>query len=352
MQSSVKKVVLGTSVFILTLIVAVVGYLIAGWSLLEALYMVIITIYGVGYGEVRSVNDPGLRIFTMGFIVIGCTSAVFAMGGLVQMIAEGEINKALGARRMTEGIKRLHQHAIICGFGRVGQILATELKSMDVPFVVIEQNRERLLEAEELGYLVYFGDATEESTLSAVGINTARVLATVLPNDALNVFITLSARELNGTIEIIARGESPSTKRKLIRSGANQVVMPAAVGASKIAQLIARPCTSTLLQNVDFEARLNDDLAQLGVRLQETSVSKGSHLIGRTILELEKKTERGIVVVAIYRADGTILTQPEKTTAIEEGDTIAFLGHKETLLAIKSLNKTQSVIYRGARIDP
>ncbi|MBT5018678.1 MAG: two pore domain potassium channel family protein, partial [Planctomicrobium sp.] len=111
MESSTKKILIGTSIFFTTMIIAVIGYWSAGWSLLEAVYMVVITIYGIGYGEVRPLDDPRLRLFTMGFIVTGCTSAVFVMGGFVQMIAEGEINKALGARRMNEGIKKLQQHA-------------------------------------------------------------------------------------------------------------------------------------------------------------------------------------------------------------------------------------------------
>lgn len=351
MQSSSKKIVLGASVFLTTLIVATIGYWLAGWSLLEAIYMVVITIYGVGYSEVRPVEDPSLRLFTMAFIVSGCTSAVFVMGGFVQLIAEGEINKALGARRMTEGIKRLTNHAIVCGFGRVGQILAAELKEAEVPFVVVDQNRNRLLLAEDLGYLFYIGDATEEATLAAVGIHEAKVLATVLPNDALNVFITLSARELNETIEIIARGESGSTKRKLLRSGANEVVMPAAVGATKIAQLITRPAASTLLQNGDYEARLNDDLTHLGVRLQEMHIPTGSPLIGRTIAEIEKKTERGVVVVSLKRADGTQHPHPEKEIAILQDDTIVFIGHQDTLLTIKRSNKSPSIIYRGAKLN-
>lgn len=351
MESSSKKILIGASVFAITIVVAIFGYWIAGWSLLEAIYMVIITIYGVGYGEVRPVDDRVLRLFTMTFIVTGCTSAVFVMGGFVQMIAEGEINKALGARRMNEGIKRLQDHAIVCGFGRVGQILAAELKATDIPFVVVDQNRERLLEAEELGYLVYIGDATEESTLDAVRIKQARVLATVLPNDALNVFITLSARELNEKIEIIARGESSSTRRKLIRSGANEVVMPAAVGATKIAQLITRPAASTLLQNGDYESRLNEDLSHIGVELKEVTVEPDSPLSGTTIGQIEKQTDHGVVVVSLTRLDGSTLSQPDESLTLQAGETLIFLARRETVLKLQSESKPQEIIYRGARLN-
>lgn len=351
MTSSSRKIVLGTAVFIGTVLVAVFGYWLAGWSLLEAFYMVIITIYGVGYGEVRPVDEPGLRLFTMLFIVSGCTSAVFVMGGFVQMIAEGELNKALGARKMNEGIKRLQQHAIICGFGRVGQILAHELHENDIHFVVVDSNRQRLEEAENLGYLVYTGDATEESTLEAVGIAHAKVLATVLPNDALNVFITLSARELNEEIEIIARGESASTRRKLLRSGATEVVMPAAVGATKIAQLISRPSASKLLESEEFETRINEELEHLGIRLQEVEIQPGSALAGLKLKEIEQRIDRGVVVVSIKNSKGEISIQPNKETILNSGDTITIVAHPESLQLFKRHNKSKEMIYRGAKLS-
>lgn len=329
MESSSKKILIGASVFATTIVIAIFGYWIAGWSLLEAIYMVIITVYGVGYGEVRPVDDPMLRLFTMSFIVTGCTSAVFVMGGFVQMIAEGEINKALGARRMNDGIKKLQQHAIICGFGRVGQILATELRAANTPFVIVDQDRDRILEAESHGYLVFTGDATEEATLDAVGINRASVLATVLPNDALNVFITLSARELNETIQIIARGESSSTKRKLLRSGANEVVMPAAVGATKIADIITQRSESLSDVFTLDEIGVPIQPGQSGVALQEIRITDNHLLVGKPLTELESQYSQALLFVLQQHADGSSITQPKPSSIISAGDIIIFLSQKQ-----------------------
>ena len=351
MQSSSRKIVVGTAVFVITMVTAVVGYWLAGWSLLEAIYMAIITIYGVGYGEVRPVEDPALRIFTIVFIVAGCTSAVFVMGGFVQMIAEGEIKKALGARRMTEGIKRLKDHVIICGFGRVGQILAAELREAGLPFVIVDTNSQRLLEAEEFGDLVYIGDATEETTLSAVGIANAKTLASVLPNDAANVFITLSARELNNTIKIIARGESPSTKRKLLRSGANEVVMPAAVGAHRISQLIRSRSETSSPDDDDLEFRINQNLGSLGLKILEVAIEPNSHLVGLPIGEIEKRAERGVVVVSILGSDGTKTRVPSRETVVKSGDVLALIGHPSTMKMISHQSKSGKLIYRGTRVE-
>ena len=135
------------------------------------------------------------------------------------MLAEGEINRALGNRRMSKGIENLSGHAVICGYGRVGQMLAHDLAEARFPFVVIDSGEKRVAEAQAAGYLAVLGSASEESTLHAAGIERARVMAVVLPDDTANVFVTLTTRDMNATIEIIARAESPSTERKLMRSG-------------------------------------------------------------------------------------------------------------------------------------
>ncbi|SFI06836.1 potassium channel family protein [Planctomicrobium piriforme] len=351
MNSSVRKVVLGATVFVTTLCVAIGAYWSAGWTLIESIYMVVITIFGVGYGEVRPITEPSLRIFTMLFIIIGCSSAAYIMGGLVQMIAEGEINKALGARRMSEGLKRLTGHVIICGYGRVGQILAAELKRSGKPVVVVDTNRDRLLEAELEGFLVVIGDATEDGVLRSAGVDRASILTCVLPNDAINVFITLTAREINNTIEIIARAENPSTKPKLLRSGANRVVLPAAVGAHKIAQLINRPSAEDLLAGDDFENRLNDELHQLGLGLHEVKITADSDLVKQPIGSVEVASDRGVVVVALRKGDGTVLNDPAATTILEADDIVILLGRQHSIPKLARSQVKHERIYRGVRMN-
>ena len=159
--------------------------------------MTTITIFGVGYGEVRPMEDPRLRVFTMFVIVAGCSSTAYVIGGFVQMLAEGQINRVLGARRMTKGIGQLANHTLLCGYGRVGQQLAKELQAANQRFVIIDSNLDRLREAELAGCLVLVGDCTEEEVLPTGGIDRASAVASVLSDDAANVFLTLTARELN-----------------------------------------------------------------------------------------------------------------------------------------------------------
>lgn len=229
----------GLVVFAITCLVATVGYVLAGWSWEDAAYMVVITIFGVGYGEVQPIDSVGLKLFTIAVIFAGCSSLIYVIGGVVQMITEGEVKRMMGIHKTNREVSKLSEHTIICGYGRVGRILATELVERGEPMVILDTDLSRVARAEADGYLAVHGDATADDTLHDVGLLQARTLATVLPNDASNVFITLSARDLSENIRIIARAESVSTERKLIRGGANHVVMPAAIGAVRIAELAA-----------------------------------------------------------------------------------------------------------------
>jgi len=186
----------GLAILAIIFLVAVLGYWAAGWSLLDSVYMVVVTLSTVGYREIGEMS-PILKVFTSFVIVVGVSTAFYILGGLVQMMAEGEINRALGRRRLTRDIKRLADHVIICGFGRMGEILAHELERQGTDFVIIETDSERIAAAATLGYLALSDDSTEEEVLLNAGVRRAKTLVTTLPRDADNVFITLTARNLN-----------------------------------------------------------------------------------------------------------------------------------------------------------
>jgi voltage-gated potassium channel len=328
MQSSLKRILIGAFFFGATLIGAVTGYVIAGWSVLDAMYMVVITTFGVGYGEVRPVDTPALKVFTMLVIIGGTSSTVYIVGGFVQMITEGEIRQVLGTRRMTRTIQTLENHVIICGFGRMGQMLARKMFESHIPFVVIDNNSERIELAEEMGYLVSLGNATDETILYAVGIDRAKVLATVLPDDAANVFITLTARELNSSLMILARGELPSTEKKLRLAGADQVVLPATISAARMAHMITHPATVEFFSQDDGRNTLNEMLSQLDIQVDELAIAHHSGLIGGTIGDIEVWGHGTFIIVAIRRADGTTVAHPPFATVLQEGDAVIVMGHR------------------------
>jgi voltage-gated potassium channel len=348
MSNSLQKILIGAVFFGLTCLIAVSGYMVAGWSFLDSVYMVVITVFGVGYGETKPLETPALKVFTMGVIVAGCSSGIYTVGGFVQMLAEGEINRVLGARRMSKGIEKLKGHVLICGYGRVGQIIARDLVAAHHPFVVIDTSEARIEEAQALGYLTLLGNASDEETLREAGIDRARVLATVLPDDTYNVFITLTARELNSTIEIIARAESPATEKKLIRSGATRVVLPALIGATKIAHMIIRPSAEDLLLENSGTIHLKEELKQIGLDLIEITVKSNSSLMGKSIGEVEVGGG-GFVIVAIKKSDGTLVREPKPADTLATNDVLILLGHAETLpqLALRVNNRVVTS-YRGA----
>lgn len=344
-----KKVMWGAIVFAVTCGIAVGGYQMAGWSLLDAIYMVTITIFGVGYGEVHPIDDPRLRLFTILVIIVGCTSSLFVMGGFVQMIAEGELNRFLGARRMTKGIERLRNHVIVCGFGRVGRILADQLRSAGEDFVVIDVDQERLQEAESKGVFVIVGDGTEERVLESAGISRARALAVVLPNDAANVFITLTARGFSEELEIIARAQSPTTERKLHRAGASKVVLPAALGAHQIAGLLTAPSAHQLFRSGHQRAQLAGELEEIGLKLTELPIPDGSAFIGKALGELSLGDAFQFVVVAVRSRAGALAKDPSREYVLQEGDVIVLLVHRDAEVKLRKAAAPREFIYRGAR---
>ena len=216
-RSSNKNLVVGVLLIALVICLGTAGYAGAGWKIGDAFYMVVITIFSVGYGEVHPIDTPWLHFLTVSLIVLGCTGMIFMTGALVQFLTAVELQRFLGIKRMKNEIEHLKGHVIVCGFGRIGNMLARELKDGKTSFLIVERAEKRIAEARALGYLAIAGEATDEDVLREAGVTRARVLATVLPDDAANVFITLSARSLNKALHIIARGEVPTTEGKLLQ---------------------------------------------------------------------------------------------------------------------------------------
>lgn len=323
MKSPLKRVRTGAIVLCGVILAAVVAYRIAGRGWLDALYMVVITISTVGYGEASRLS-PGQQWLTMGVIVFGISAAVFALGGFIQMMMEGEIERALNVGRTTRAIEHLERHVVLCGFGRVGRILAKELKNKGHSFVIIDNHPEAVGEAQNLDYLVLSGDATEEDVLRAAGIERARTVVTALPNDAANVFITLTSRNLNRDLQIIARGELPSTEKKLLQAGANRVVLPAAIGAHRIASMIMRPSTIELLELVSGQSTLD-------VEIDEIQLAASSPLVGKTTVDAETRRRHGLLIVAIKQKAGAMLFNPGAEVVFRSGDTLVVMGRVEDI---------------------
>ena len=351
LSPAVRRVAWGAAFFGLTCAVGTAGYVAAGWSVIDAFYMVIITIFGVGYGEVRPVTSPELRSFTIAVIVGGYGAAIYAVGGFIQLLTEGEINRALGARRMTRQVSQLRDHTIVCGFGRIGRILAAELSRAGEDFVLIDVDAAKIREAEAAGYAALAGDASRDDVLVSAGIEHAKVLATVLPDDATNVFITLGASGLNRHLEIIARAEDPSSEAKLRRSGATSVVLPAAIGAERVAHLVTRPGAQRLLSEGGGVGDLQSQLGPMGLQFEELRLPGHSPLIGRTLDRIEVHGNRGFLIVGVRHSNGLLEANPTGDTLLAEGDTVIVLGHDDDLPELRRRYELKrELTYRGARV--
>lgn len=348
-----RKIVTGIALFLTICVIAVAGYVAAGWKLEDSIYMVIITIFGVGYGEVQPIESPGLRALTILVIISGYGAVIYTVGGFMQMLIDGELNNALGARKMAKEIERMTGHTIICGVGRMGTILARDLAAANKPFVIIDCDERRLQAAESQGFWVINGDATEEFILEQAGIRRAAVLATVLSADTTNVFVTITAREMNPNVTIIARGENPRTEKKLLGCGANRVVLPTAIGATKVAQLIIRPTAENMLEQVTHQGGMQEELGHIGLQFDEFVVGPDSALLNKPIKNIEVRGNHGFLIVGIRHPDGSLSVNVGLETKLTEGDVVIVLGHKSDIpqLAARFLSKENKITYRGVTMQ-
>jgi voltage-gated potassium channel len=337
LDSPGRNLSVGVTFIIIVMILATAGYMATGWSFRDAIYMVIITLYTVGYGEVRPINTPALNAITISLIVLGCTGIIFLTGALVQFITASQLNKVIGLKRMNTQIDQLKGHVVICGFGRLGAVLARTLTASSAGFVVLEENEARAADARAQGYLCIHGDASSESVLLAAGVTRAHALATVLRNDALNVFITLSARALNPNLSIVARGELATTQSKLLQAGADKVVLPTPIGAERIAELVLYQESARIIEGLESSHGFQRLLHNFGIELEVVTAAPQSPAVRMTVAAIERQAKGAFFIVQINRRDGDVFTAPPATTVVGEGDGVVLIGRPNRAAILTSL---------------
>jgi voltage-gated potassium channel len=303
---------------------AVVSYVALGWEWLDALYMVVITVGTIGFTDQPSTLSPAEKLLTIGVVILGVTVVAYIFAGFVQMITAGELQKALGLYRMNREIDQLENHVIICGAGRTGRMLAEELERGHSEYVIIDREAKQHLLQHGKNCLFVEGDATEEDILLRAGVQRAKSLVSALPHDAENVFITLTARNLNPKLQIIARAEQFSTNKKLLQAGANRVVMPASIGAQRMAAMITRPSTVEFLELVA-------DRNVLDVELDEFLIPAASPLIGKKLGETGIRPQYSLLLVAVKRRIGMLIFNPEPDYVFQPEDVAIIMGRTEDI---------------------
>lgn len=307
-----------------------VGYMaVAGASITDAAFMTVITVSTVGYREEVPLDNAG-RLWTAVVIFFGIGVVSVAFTSLLTLFVGGEIRATLGRHKVQAKIDQLEGHVILCGFGRMGALAARKLKDNGAQVVVIENRKASRPDLEAAGMLYVIGDATEEETLKTAGLMRAGSLVTILATDADNVFVALTVRGLRPNLQIISRAEQPGTEVKLRRAGANRVICPQIIGATRIADVLTRPNV------VDFF-----EVAARGVDLEldEYRVGPGSPLRDTTLRDSDLRRRTGAMVVAIRRADGTSHFHPEPDELIREGDLLVLIGQAGTSLRVDELNR-------------
>ncbi len=330
-MTKTRNLIFAAVMLFLVVSMGTAGYMILEkWNFLDSLYMTVITLTTVGFSEVNPVSDQG-RILTMTILISGLGVVGYLVGTLTQIVVEGQLLRIMGRKKLERQIEKLKNHIIICGYGRVGRIICEEIyRSKPTPLVVIDNDSTVTAKIEEDGHLYLLGDATEEQCLLKAGIRSAKGLATALDSEADNVYITLTAKGLKPNLFIIARAGRIGSEKKLVQAGANHVVSPHQIGGYRMAQALLRP---NVTEFIDFAT--HDPGTGMG--MEEIPVRPQSKLADVALVDSGIRKELDLIIVAIKKADGTMLFNPASHTTIQIGDTLIALGQRSSLIKLELL---------------
>ncbi len=327
-----RKMLTALILILIVICGGILGYTtLEGWSLLDAIYMTVITLATVGYGEIHPLSSQG-RIFTMGLILSGIGIIGYGMSVFAAFIVDGELGRLMKRRKMQKQIQKLSNHFIICGAGDTGRWIVEEFLKTKIPFVVIEKDHTTLEMLKNQGVLQCIeGDATKDAVLLEAGIERARGLVSALHTDKDNVFVVLTARALNPHLKIVSRVVEEESEKKLLAAGAHKVVSPNFIGGLRMASLLIRPAVVDFL---DTMLREGDGT----LRLEEIEVPPHSSLSGKTLGEAQIPQKTGLIVIAIKnRQEGKYTYNPKPSTHIQKGDILIVMGEPEQIDKLRKL---------------
>ena len=329
-MDSTKHLILSALLTLCIFLCGTLGYMvIEGWDVLDSVYMTIITLTTVGYGEVHEVSEAG-RLFTIFLIFVGVAFCVYVAGSVVQFMVEGRIRTILGRRSLDRKIDGLKNHYIVCGYGRIGRILCNKLGKKPIELIVVEKDEELIPTMDKDGVLYVSGDATDEANLHKAGIDRAKGLIAVLAKDTDNVFVVLTARQLSPNIYIFARASRSESKSKLLAAGANKVESPYDMGAISMAQRILRPTVTNFL-DLAFAQKRKD------IQMEEIPVAGSSNLVNVMLKDSGIRQRFNLIIIAIKKPDESMLFNPSFEAVIEAGDTVIAVGEEENLQKLERI---------------
>jgi voltage-gated potassium channel len=315
---------------VLLILVGTLGYhLIEGLPLLESLYLTVVTLATIGYGDIVPHTQAG-RVFTMVLILGGSFTLFYSATEVIRAVASGELRQYVERHKMEQSLANLNQHIIVCGYGRVGVYACQELEKQSLAFVVIDHDPKRLESFSAPHGISLPGDATSDEVLLRAGIKRAKALISVASSDADNLYITMSARLLNSSAQIIARAEDPHAEQKLLRAGANRVISPYVTSGLRVVQAVLRP---SVVDFIDLATRIE----HLELQIEELLVSGKSALVGLPLQETKIRKELGLIILAIKKPSGHMQFNPPPETTLEVGDTLIVVGDRRQLTLLEKM---------------
>ncbi len=317
-----KKLFIVSSLLLFVVILGTVGFrLIEGWGLLESLYATVTTISTVGYGDFAPASAQG-RLFAVFLIVIGVGAMLYGASLFAEMMVDNRLKIILGRSSMESRIERMKDHYIICGFGRMGNLICREMAKEKIPFVIIEKNPEVLQRIENERYVYFKGNATDDTSLLQSGIKRAKGVVCVLSSDAENLYVILTAKELNPDVYILSRCEEEISEHRLLRAGANRVISPYTMGGMRMAMAILKPAMMDFIE-------ITTGRQSLDLRMEELAVTDGSAIVGKSLESSEIRKTYKLIIVAIKKDSGKMIFNPEAGYMIEKGDRLIALGEDD-----------------------
>ncbi|MCJ7582034.1 MAG: potassium channel protein [Candidatus Aminicenantes bacterium] len=332
-----KKIIASLLIFVFVFFVGVVGFKTLGgekWSWGDSLYMTVITLSTVGYGEaVDMASNPGARIFASVFIFLCLGTIAFAISSITAFIVEGELKNILWRKKMDKEISKLKDHYIICGSDSTAQTIISELLLSRKKFVVVEPSKEKLEKLSSLGeFFLVHGDPTEDITLIAAGIERAKGILLSLPSDEENLFVTLTAKDLNPHTRVITKGIDIKSHRKMEKAGADAVISPSFIGGMRMVSEMIRPAVVSFLDTM-----LRDQEEVL--RFEEVAVRNMPHLIGKTLSEFNSENKTGSLLVALKEGQtGKYHFSPRTESQLQENDVLILMGNPEVIASLEKNN--------------
>lgn len=296
---------------------------IEGWNITNSLYTTVITLSTVGYGDFFPKTDAG-RIFTIILVIFGVGTMLYTVVLFTETMVEARFRSILGRGRLEKMLKKLNNHYIICGCGRIGYLICKELSEEKINFVVIDNNPDIIQRIEDEGFIYYKGDSTQDKTLIATGIKRAKGIVCALPTDAENLYVILTAKELNPNIYILSRSEEIESEHRLLRAGADRVMSPHTLGGMRMAMAITKPA---MLDFIEITTRRQN----LELRMEELAICEGSPFIGKSLEESEIRHRYGLIIVAVKKDTGQMIFNPLADYVISNGDKLIALGEDKNV---------------------